>query len=131
MCIRDRQKATPQNLWGTTYWAPELEPFKTQFPVSKDLSEHIVKVAGTPYVPGIVQSSHRSALAIFNAVKKANSTDTDAVISALEGLQFDTAAGPYRIRKEDHQGIGSFYFAKIGARDSAPGYGPVSYTHLS
>jgi branched-chain amino acid transport system substrate-binding protein len=123
MIAKAMQKATPQNLWGTTYWAPELEPFKTQFPVSKDLSEHIVKVAGTPYVPGIVQSSHRSALAIFNAVKKANSTDTDAVISALEGLQFDTAAGPYRIRKEDHQGIGSFYFAKIGARDSAPGYG--------
>jgi branched-chain amino acid transport system substrate-binding protein len=27
------------------------------------------------------------------------------------------------VRKEDHQGIGSFYFAKIGARDAAPGYG--------
>lgn len=123
MIAKAMQKSTPQNLWGVTFWAPELEPFKTQFPVSRDLSEYIVKVAGTPYVPGIVQASHRSALAIFNAVKKANSTDTDAVIAALEGLQFDTAAGPYRIRKEDHQGIGSFYFAKIGARDAAPGYG--------
>jgi len=117
------QKSTPQNLWGVTFWAPELEPFKSQFPMSKDLSEYIVKVTGTPFVPGIVQASHRSALAIFNAVKKANSIETDAVIQALEGLQFDTAAGPYRIRKEDHQGIGSFYFAKIGARDAAPGYG--------
>jgi branched-chain amino acid transport system substrate-binding protein len=117
------QKSTPQNLWGVTFWAPELEPFKTQFPVSKDLSNYILKVAGTPFVPGIVQASHRSALAIFHAVKKANSTDTDAVIAALEGLQFDTAAGPYRIRKEDHQGVGSFYFAKIGSRDAPPGYG--------
>ncbi|MDM0075976.1 ABC transporter substrate-binding protein [Variovorax sp. J2P1-59] len=123
MIAKAMQKSTPQNLWGVTFWAPELEPFKSQFPVSKDLSEYIVKVAGTPFVPGIVQASHRSALAIFNAVKKANSTETDAVIQALEGLQFDTAAGPYRIRKEDHQGIGSFYFAKIGARDAAPGYG--------
>lgn len=116
------QKSTPTNLWGVTFWAPELEPFKS-FPVSKQLSEYILKVAGTPWVPGIVQASHRSALGIFNAVKKANSTDTDAVIAALEGLAFDTAAGPYRVRKEDHQGIGSFYFAKIGARDAAPGYG--------
>ena len=117
------QKSTPQNLWGVTFWAPELEPFKSQFPVSRDLSEYILKVAGTPFVPGIVQASHRSALAIFHAVKKANSSETEAVITALEGLQFDTAAGPYRIRKEDHQGIGSFYFAKIGAREAPPGYG--------
>ncbi|KWT68515.1 MULTISPECIES: ABC transporter substrate-binding protein [unclassified Variovorax] len=117
------QKSTPQNLWGVTFWAPELEPFKSQFPVSKQLSEYILKVAGTPHVPGIVQASHRSALAIFHAVKKANSTETEPVIQALEGLQFDTAAGPYRIRKEDHQGVGSFYFAKIGARDTPPGYG--------
>ena len=123
MIAKAMGKSTPNNLWGTTFWAPELEPFKSEFPVSKQLSTYIQKVAGTPWVPGIVQASHRSALAIFNAVKKANSTETPAVIQALEGLQFDTAAGPYRIRKEDHQGIGSCYFAKIGARDAAPGYG--------
>jgi branched-chain amino acid transport system substrate-binding protein len=123
MIAKAMQKSTPKNLWGVTFWAPELEPFKSQFPVSKQLSEYILKVAGTPFVPGIVQASHRSALALFHAVKKANSTSTEAVIAALEGLQFDTAAGPYRIRKEDHQGIGSFYFAKIGARDTPPGYG--------
>jgi branched-chain amino acid transport system substrate-binding protein len=123
MIAKAMQKSTPDNLWGVTFWAPELEPFKSQFPVSRQLGEYILKVAGTPWVPGIVQASHRSALGIFNAVKKAGSTDTDAVIAALEGLQFDTAAGPYRVRKEDHQGIGSFYFAKIGARAAAPGYG--------
>ncbi|KQX94813.1 ABC transporter substrate-binding protein [Variovorax sp. Root473] len=123
MIAKAMQKSTPRNLWGVTFWAPELEPFKSEFPVSKQLGEYILKVAGTPWVPGIVQASHRSALGIFHAVKKAGSTETDAVIAALEGLQFDTAAGPYRVRKEDHQGIGSFYFAKIGARDAAPGYG--------
>ncbi|CAN5327055.1 ABC transporter substrate-binding protein [soil metagenome] len=117
------QKSTPSNLWGVTFWAPELEPFKSQFPVSAKLMEGIVKVTGNKYPPGIVQATHRSALAIFNAVKKAGSAETDAVIAALEGLQFDTAAGPYQIRKEDHQGFGSAYFAKIGAREAAPGYG--------
>ena len=91
--------------------------------MSAKLMEGIVKVTGNKYPPGIVQATHRSALAIFNAVKKAGSAETDAVIAALEGLQFDTAAGPYQIRKEDHQGFGSAYFAKIGAREAAPGYG--------
>ncbi|SIQ47591.1 MULTISPECIES: ABC transporter substrate-binding protein [Pseudacidovorax] len=123
MIAKAMGRSTPQNLWGVSFWAPELEPFKSQYPLSRQLSEYIVKVTGTPHVPGIVQASHRSALALFNAVKKAGSTETEAVIPALEGLAFDTAAGPYRIRKEDHQGIGYAYFAKIGAREAAPGYG--------
>ncbi|AMM25949.1 ABC transporter substrate-binding protein [Variovorax sp. PAMC 28711] len=117
------QKSTPKNLWGTTFWAPELEPFKSKYPQSAKLMENIVKVTGDKYPPGIVQATHRSALAIFHALKKAGSTDPEALIQALEGLAFDSAAGPYRIRKEDHQGIGTAYFAKIGARDAAPGYG--------
>ena len=123
MIAKAMQKSTPQNLWGLSFWAPELEPFKSQYPLSKKLMDGIIKLTGSPYTPGIVQASHRSALAIFNAVKKAGAADTDAVINALEGLSFDTAAGPYQIRKEDHQGYGFAYFAKIGARDAAPGYG--------
>lgn len=125
------QKSTPNNLWGVTFWAPELEPFKSQFPLSAKLMEGIVKVTGNRYPPGIVQATHRSALAIFNAVKKAGTTDSDAVINALEGLQFDTASGPYQIRKEDHQGFGSAYFAKIAARDAAPGYGLTEVIRLN
>ncbi|MEB0059838.1 MULTISPECIES: ABC transporter substrate-binding protein [unclassified Variovorax] len=117
------QKSTPSNLWGTTFWAPELEPFKSKYPESAKLMENIVKVTGDRHPAGIVQATHRSALAIFNALKKAGSPDPEALIAALEGLQFDTASGPYRLRKEDHQGIGTAYFAKIGARDAAPGYG--------
>jgi len=123
MIAKAMQKSTPNNLWGVTFWAPELEPFKSSFPLSRKLMEGIVKVTGNAHPPGIVQATHRSALAIFNAVKKAGSIESPAVIKALEGLQFDTAAGPYLIRKEDHQGVGSAYFAKIGAREAAPGYG--------
>ena len=115
--------STPDNLWGLSFWAPELEPFKTGFPESAKLMQALIKVSGNPHPPGIVQATHRSALAVFNAVKKAGAADTDAVINALEGLAFDTAAGPYQIRKEDHQGFGSAYFAKIAARKAAPGYG--------
>ena len=124
------QKSTPQNLWGLSFWAPELEPFKSSFPASQPLMNALVKITGDAHPPGIVQATHRSALAIFNAVKKANAADTDAVIAALEGLQFDTASGPYMLRKEDHQGIGSAYFARIAARDAAPGYGLTEVLRL-
>lgn len=122
MIAKAMQKSTPRNLWGLSFWAPELEPFKSSYPLSTQLGAQLAK-AGVKFPPGIVQASHRSALAIFNAVKKAGAADTDAVINALEGLAFDTAGGPYRLRKEDHQGIGYAYFAKIAARDAEPGYG--------
>ena len=41
------------------------------------------------------------------------------------GLDFETATGKYHIRKEDHQGLGEAYIAKVGARDADPGYGIV------
>ncbi len=54
-----------------------------------------------------------------------------AVIAALEGLDFDTAMGPYHIRKEDHQGLGNAYIAKVGVMDAAPGYGIVDAVVLN
>jgi branched-chain amino acid transport system substrate-binding protein len=38
------------------------------------------------------------------AIEKAKSTDTDKVIKALEGLQFDSIVGPVSVRPFDHQG---------------------------
>ena len=44
------------------------------------------------------------------AAKKAQSTDTDALISALEGLTITTPMGPRTINAEDHQAdMGEFY----------------------
>lgn len=39
------------------------------------------------------------------AIEKAGTTDTDAVIEAMEGLEFETPAYDRKIRKEDHQAI--------------------------
>ncbi|MCH9674403.1 MAG: ABC transporter substrate-binding protein, partial [Gammaproteobacteria bacterium] len=44
------------------------------------------------------------------AIHKAQSTDTDAVISALEGLTISTPVGPRTINAADHQAdMGEFY----------------------
>jgi branched-chain amino acid transport system substrate-binding protein len=47
-------------------------------------------------------------------VEKANSTDSAAVIKALEGLTFDSVLGPVSIRAFDHQGTTPHYLGKAG-----------------
>ena len=45
----------------------------------------------------------RVASAVVAAVTKAKSTDTEKLIAAMEGLEFDTPKGKMIFRKEDHQ----------------------------
>jgi branched-chain amino acid transport system substrate-binding protein len=116
------QKSLPPNLWSISFWAPGLEATK-KYPLSQPLLEGYAKLTGDHNPAGIIHSSHRAALGLFNGVKKAGTTDTPAVIAALEGLDFDTAMGAYHIRKEDHQGLGNAYIAKVSVMDAAPGYG--------
>ncbi len=124
------QKSLPPNLWSISFWAPGLEATK-KYPLSQPLLDGYAKITGDRNPAGIIHSSHRAALGLFNGIKKARSTDTMAVIAALEGLDFDTAMGPYHIRKEDHQGLGNAYIAKVGVMDAAPGYGIVDAVVLN
>lgn len=124
------QKSLPPNLWSISFWVPGISQ-ADRFPLSKQLHEGYAKITGDRNPPGIIHASHRSALGLFNAIKKANSADTEAVIAALEGLTFDTAMGPYHVRKEDHQGLGNAYIAKVAVRDEAPGYGITEVVTLN
>jgi len=63
-----------------------------------------------------------SAMAIVAAVTKAKSTDTEKLIAAMEGLEFDTPKGKMVFRKEDHQALQSMYHFKIKA-DPAVAWG--------
>ncbi len=63
-----------------------------------------------------------SAMAVVAAVTKAKSTDTEKLIAAMEGLEFDTPKGKMVFRKEDHQALQSMYHFKIKA-DPAVAWG--------
>jgi branched-chain amino acid transport system substrate-binding protein len=54
-----------------------------------------------------------AGLAVVEALKKANSTDTEKLIAAMEGLSFDSPKGRMTFRKEDHQAMQSMYHFKI------------------
>jgi len=54
-----------------------------------------------------------AAAAVLAAVKAAKSTDTEALISAMEGLSFETPKGTMTFRKEDHQAVQEMYQFKV------------------
>jgi branched-chain amino acid transport system substrate-binding protein len=55
------------------------------------------------------------ASAVVAAIKKAGGTDTEKLIAAMEGMEFDTPKGKMIFRKEDHQALQSMYIFKVKA----------------
>jgi branched-chain amino acid transport system substrate-binding protein len=56
-----------------------------------------------------------AAMAVTAAVETAKSTDAEKLISAMEGMPFETPKGKMVFRKEDHQALQSMYAFKIKA----------------
>ena len=55
-----------------------------------------------------------AAMAVVAALNKTNgSTDTEKLIAAMEGMEFDTPKGKMVFRKEDHQALQSMYHFKV------------------
>jgi branched-chain amino acid transport system substrate-binding protein len=54
-----------------------------------------------------------AASAVYAAINKAKSTDTEKLITAMEGMEFDTPKGKMNFRKEDHQAMQSMYQFRI------------------
>jgi branched-chain amino acid transport system substrate-binding protein len=54
-----------------------------------------------------------AAAAVVEALNKAKSTDTEKLIAAMEGMEFDTPKGKMSFRKEDHQAMQTMYHFRI------------------
>lgn len=61
-----------------------------------------------------------AAMAAVTAVQKAKSTDTEKLIAAMEGMEFDTPKGKMIFRKEDHQALQSMYHFKVKVDPNLP-----------
>lgn len=58
-------------------------------------------------------SGFSSVAAILAGIRKAGSTDTDKLIAAMEGMEFDTPKGKMTFRKEDHQALQPMYILRM------------------
>ena len=54
-----------------------------------------------------------AASAVVGALSKAGSADTEKLIAAMEGMEFDTPKGRMAFRKDDHQAMQSMYHFRI------------------
>jgi len=70
-----------------------------------------------------------AAIAVVEALKKTQgATATDKLISAMEGMAFETPKGRMVFRKEDHQAMQSMYHFRI-KNDPAFAWGVPELVH--
>ena len=58
-------------------------------------------------------SGFTSIAAILAGIKKAGTADTEKLIAAMEGMEFDTPKGKLVFRKEDHQAMQPMYVLRM------------------
>lgn len=115
-------KAMKQNfpeMWVGAHWyAGAFE----NVPMSQSLYKEYLTRTGDRYPTGFVSEAHAAVHAYAEAVKKTGSTETDAIVSAMEGLTWDTATGRRTFRKEDHQCIKPVVFYRLRGASNADGF---------
>ena len=72
-----------------------------------------------------------AAMAVVTAIQKAGGTDTEKLIAAMEGMEFQTPKGRMIFRKEDHQALQSMYAFKFVSRPDVPWLVPQLTRELS
>ncbi|OEU44787.1 MAG: ABC transporter permease [Desulfobacterales bacterium S7086C20] len=76
------------------------------------ITEHKKRFKGMP--PDFFHcGGFAAAMFVAEAIKKAGSTDTEALIAAMEGLEWMTPKGKMIMRKEDHQALQPMFHFKL------------------
>jgi len=99
--------------------APSWCPFYLNEKSMKDFSKAYFDKTKL-YPADITMSWYVSALAAVEAIKKANSTDAEKIVSTLETMTFDTPIGKVQYRDFDHQAILPVWFASSGYSKDFP-----------
>lgn len=90
----------PREYWMITGWHPDIYRDRPQsVAFEKEAAARLN--GGAP--GGFIFLGHLGMTALLAGVRSAKSTDTAAVIQALESTPIESAIGSLRFRKEDHQ----------------------------
>jgi branched-chain amino acid transport system substrate-binding protein len=74
--------------------------------------------------------AYSAVYALKYAIEKANTFEVDAVIDALQGLEFESVTGKRYIRSRDHQAIRSQLFTHFVPTTEEPGWKVVEHAKL-
>jgi branched-chain amino acid transport system substrate-binding protein len=72
-----------------------------------------------------------AAVAVVAAIQKAGGTDTEKLIAAMEGMEFQTPKGKMIFRKEDHQALQAMYVFKLVSKPDVAWLVPTLIRELS
>lgn len=98
---------------GATYYYYEIP----QNPVNDWLVATHMERFGTP-PDFFTAGGMASGLAVVEAIRRAGGAeDTEALIAAMEGMEWETPKGTMRFRAEDHQALQSMYHFRIRVED--------------
>ncbi|MCP4297395.1 MAG: ABC transporter substrate-binding protein [Proteobacteria bacterium] len=96
-----------EGMEGSTYYYYKIP----ENPMNDWLVEEHTKRFGTP--PDFFTAGGMAAASsVVTAIRKANSTNTEKLISNMEGMRFYTPKGVMQFRKEDHQALQNMYHFK-------------------
>ena len=72
-----------------------------------------------------------AAMAVLAGIQKAGGTDSEKLIAAMEGMDFQTPKGKMTFRKEDHQALQTMYVFKMASKPDVAWLIPVLTKELS
>ena len=98
---------TPEGWWVTGYPWNQIETLEHR----KFLAAYEKRWQDHPRLGSVV--GYATMYTVANALKKAGSTDSDALIAALEGLKMQTPFGPIVYRAVDHQSTMGAYVGQL------------------
>jgi len=84
----------------------------------KFVQEYQARYNDTPRMGSLV--GYITFQTIAAALKKAGSTDTEALLSAMSGLTIETPIGPITYRPSDHQGTMGAFVGRTAMKDGKP-----------
>jgi branched-chain amino acid transport system substrate-binding protein len=93
-------KDYPVGIWGNSY---DAFYWDTATPAHRDYTARLSKYLKDEYPSSWAVQGYIGLQFLTEAIKKANSTESDKVSKALLGLSVDTPVGKLTIRESDHQ----------------------------
>jgi branched-chain amino acid transport system substrate-binding protein len=115
-----------EGMVGGAYYYYEIpkNPVNTWF-----VTEHVKRFKEPPDF--FTCGGFAAAMAVVGAIQKAGGTDTEKLIAAMEGMEFQTPKGKMIFRKEDHQALQSMFDFKLTSKPDVPWLIPTLTRELS
>lgn len=112
-------KNMPDTVWSNVVWPFALEPWKSNRQGHQLLQDYTA-MTGNKFPNGHVYKGYQALQGLLEGIKKAKSSETDAVISAMEGMTWESPVGPFTIRKEDHAALETTFVGAYGPDAAEP-----------